>query len=156
MQEVVQYSEWIIPVPLLIAIAWVRFNSPPTNRSGTTFALFSIGLTIYCLLIAVLWLLVIIAVSQGSIGFDKLSLALGSANPQAQGEFAQYTPLVAALMMVADRQYGTRSASRSRRSRARLTGWRWSWRKPPIFDRDPSGCATRWARSSGTRLRRRR
>ena len=101
MQEVVQYSEWIIPVPLLIAIAWVRFNSPPTNRSGTTFALFSIGLTIYCLLIAVLWLLVIIAVSQGSIGFDKLSLALGSANPQAQGEFAQYTPLVAALMMVA-------------------------------------------------------
>jgi len=101
MQELVQYSEWIIPVPLLIAIAWVRFNSPPTNRSGTTFALFSIGLTIYCLLIAVLWLLVIIAVSQGSIGFDKLSLALGSANPQAQGEFAQYTPLVAALMMVA-------------------------------------------------------
>jgi len=101
MQEVVQYSEWIIPVPLLIAIAWVRFNSPPTNRSGTTFALFSIGLTIYCLLIAVLWLLVIIAVSQGSIGFDKLSLAVGSANPQAQGEFAQYTPLVAALMMVA-------------------------------------------------------
>ena len=101
MQEVVQYSEWIIPVPLLIAIAWVRFNSPPTNRSGTTFALFSIGLTIYCLLIAVLWLLVIIAVSQGSIGFDKLSLALGSTNPQAQGEFAQYTPLVAALMMVA-------------------------------------------------------
>ena len=101
MQEVVQYSEWIIPVPLLIAIAWVRFNSPPTNRSGTTFVLFSIGLTIYCLLIAVLWLLVIIAVSQGSIGFDKLSLALGSANPQAQGEFAQYTPLVAALMMVA-------------------------------------------------------
>ena len=101
MQEVVQYSEWIIPVPLLIAIAWVRFNSPPTNRSGTTFVLFSIGLTIYCLLIAVLWLLVIIAVSQGSIGFDKLSLAVGSANPQAQGEFAQYTPLVAALMMVA-------------------------------------------------------
>ena len=101
MQELVQYSEWIIPVPLLIAIAWVRFNSPPTNRSGTTFALFSIGLTIYCLLIAVLWLLVIIAVSQGSIGFDKLSLTLGLANPQAQGEFAQYTPLVAALMMVA-------------------------------------------------------
>jgi uncharacterized protein YecT (DUF1311 family) len=31
-----QYSAWIIPVPLLIAIAWVRFNQPPTNRSGTT------------------------------------------------------------------------------------------------------------------------
>jgi hypothetical protein len=101
MQHLVQYSEWLIPAPLLIAIAWVRFNSPPTNRSGTTFALFSIGLTIYCLLIAVLWLMVIIAVSQGSIGLDKLSPALGMANPQAQGEFAQYLPLVAALVIVA-------------------------------------------------------
>jgi uncharacterized protein YneF (UPF0154 family) len=100
----VQYSEWIIPVPVLFAIAWHNFNSPPTNRSSTTLALFSIGLTIYCFLIAVLWLLVIIAISGGSIGFDKLSLALGTANPNAQGEFAQYAPLLAALMMVAATQ----------------------------------------------------
>jgi uncharacterized protein YneF (UPF0154 family) len=100
----VQYSEWIVPVPVLFAIVWLNFNSPPTNRSGTTRALFSIGLTIYCFLIAVLWLLVIIAVSEGSIGFDKVSLALGTANPHAQAEFAQYAPLLAALMMVAATQ----------------------------------------------------
>lgn len=51
-----------------------------------------------------LWLLVIIAVSEGSIGFDKVSLALGTANPHAQAEFAQYAPLLAALMMVAATQ----------------------------------------------------
>ena len=90
MSQLVQYSEWLIPVPVLIAIAWVRFNSPPTNRSGTTFVMFSIGLMLYCLLIGVLWLLVIIGLTQGSLGFDKL-----------HGEFAQHAPLVAALVMVA-------------------------------------------------------
>src|SRR5262249_53503946 len=39
-------------------------------------------------------------VSQGSIGFDKLSFAVGKTNPQAQGEFAEYAPLVAALLIV--------------------------------------------------------
>jgi hypothetical protein len=38
--QAVQYSEWIIPALLLFVVAWVRFNPPPTNRSGTTFALF--------------------------------------------------------------------------------------------------------------------
>jgi hypothetical protein len=95
------YSEWLFPVPVLIAIAWVRFNSPPTNRSGTTFVLFSVGLMLYCLLIVVLWLMVIIAVSQGSIGFDKLHFVLGSTDAKGQGEFAQHAPLVAALVMVA-------------------------------------------------------
>ena len=90
MSQLVQYSEWLIPVPVLIAIAWVRFNSPPTNRSGTTFVMFSIGLMLYCLLIGVLWLLVIIGLTQGSLGFNKL-----------HGEFAQHAPLVAALVMVA-------------------------------------------------------
>jgi hypothetical protein len=99
--QLVQYGEWLIPGPVLIAIAWVRFNSPPTNRSGTTFLMFSLGLTLYCLLVVVLWFLVIIAVSQGTLGFDKFHLTLGRANPQAQGEFAQYAPLVAALVMVA-------------------------------------------------------
>jgi len=99
--QLVQYGEWLMPAPVLIAIAWVRFNSPPTNRSGTTFLMFSVGLMLYCLLIVVLWFLVIITVGQGSIGFDKLNLTLGKANPQTQGELAQYAPLVAALLMVA-------------------------------------------------------
>jgi len=100
MQQLIQSSEWIIPAVLLIVVAWSRFNSPPTNRSGTTFVLFSFGLIFYYALIVALWLLVIIAVSQGSIGFDKLGFALGKANLQAQGEFAQYAPLVAALLVV--------------------------------------------------------
>ena len=99
MSQWVQYSEWLIPAPVLIAIAWVRFNSPPTNRSGTTFALFVVGLTIYCLLIVALWLLIIVAVSQGSIGFGKLNLSLSS--PKAQAELAQHAPLLAAFVLVA-------------------------------------------------------
>jgi hypothetical protein len=87
--QVLQYSEWLIPVPVLIAIAWVRFNSPPTNRSGTTLVMFSVGLMLYCLLIGVLWLLVIIGLTQGSLGLDQL-----------HGQFAQHAPLVAALVMV--------------------------------------------------------
>ena len=71
MSQWVQYSEWLITAPVLFAIAWGRFNSPPTNRSGTTFALFIVGLTIYCLLIVALWLLIIVAVSQGSISLGK-------------------------------------------------------------------------------------
>jgi hypothetical protein len=126
--QLVQYGEWLIPGPVLIAIAWVRFNSPPTNRSGTTFLMFSLGLTLYCLLVVVLWFLVIIAVSQGTLGFDKFHLTLGRANPQAQGEFAQYAPLVAALVMVAathrllgpaDRQRGARVLHHTRGDPAR-------------------------------------
>src|SRR5207248_9977163 len=95
--QLVQYGEWLMPAPVLIAIAWVRFNSPPTNRSGTTFLMFSVGLMLYCLLIEVLWFLVIITVGQSSIGCDKLKLKLGKANPQTKGELAQYTLLVVEL-----------------------------------------------------------
>jgi hypothetical protein len=105
MQYLVHSSEWIISAPVLFAVAWVRFNQPPTNRSGTTLVLFSIGLTLYCLLVAVLWLMLITAVGQGvGIGFEKLSLALGRANPRAQVEFAEHAPLVAALLIVAATQ----------------------------------------------------
>ena len=83
MQQLIQSSEWIIPAALLVIVAWSRFNSPPTNRSGTTFVLFSVGLTFYYALIVSLWLLVIIAVSQGSIGIGKLDIAIGRANPEA-------------------------------------------------------------------------
>jgi hypothetical protein len=89
MSNFVQYTEFLISAPVLFAIAWVRFNSPPTNRSGTTFVLFSVGLTIYCFLIVALWLLIIVAVSQGAIGFG-----IGKA-PQ------ELAPLIAALVLVA-------------------------------------------------------
>jgi hypothetical protein len=100
MLQWIPYSEWIIPVPLLFLIAWVQFNKPPTNRSGTTFAWFSVGLIIYCLLIAVLWLLVILAIHQGTLGFDKFPF-VGTTDPSAFAEYGQYAPLVAALALVA-------------------------------------------------------
>ncbi len=81
-------------------------SSPPSRPrrrhntvKNTPFALFVVGLTIYCLLIVALWLLIIVAVSQGSIGFGKLNLSLSS--PKAQAELAQHAPLVAAFILVA-------------------------------------------------------
>ena len=90
---------------VLFIVAWVRFNSPPTNRSGTTFAMFFSGLIFYYALILALWLLVIIAVSQGSIGLDKFYLWLEKANPEAQGHLAQFSPVVAALFIVVAAQF---------------------------------------------------
>jgi hypothetical protein len=71
----VHSSEWIVSALMLVVVAWARFNSPPTNRSGTTFALFSFGLIFYYALIVALWLIVIIAVRQGSVGFEGHHLA---------------------------------------------------------------------------------
>ena len=96
----VHSSEWIVSALMLVVVAWARFNSPPTNRSGTTFALFSFGLVFYYALIVALWLIVIIAVRQGSVGFDKATIWLGGLNPKVQGELAPYAPLVAAFMIV--------------------------------------------------------
>lgn len=39
-EAIVTKSQWIIAILALFVVAWARFNSPPTNRSGTTFALF--------------------------------------------------------------------------------------------------------------------
>ena len=76
MRQLVLQSQWMIPVALLFVVAWNRFNSPPTNRSGTTFVLFSFGVVFYYALIVALWLLVSIALTQGSIGFDWLGIVL--------------------------------------------------------------------------------
>jgi hypothetical protein len=105
MHQIINSSQWIVPALLLIVYAWGRFNSPPTNRSGTTFVLFSVGLTFYYALIVSLWLLVIIAVSQGSIGIGKLDIVMGRANPEAQEQLALFIPVVAALMIVVATQF---------------------------------------------------
>jgi hypothetical protein len=39
MAQLVQSSEWTISAVFLLIVAWHRFNTPPTNRSGTTFVL---------------------------------------------------------------------------------------------------------------------
>ena len=60
-------SEWVVPALLLFVVAWSKFNTPPTNRSGTTFALFFFGVIFYYALILALWLLV----SVSGIGFGR-------------------------------------------------------------------------------------
>ena len=75
------------------------------DRSGTTFALFFFGVTFYYALIVALWVLVMIGLVQGSIGFDWIGKALTTVNPQAQIQLAQYAPIVAALIIVVASQF---------------------------------------------------
>jgi hypothetical protein len=105
LQEIVQRSEWIIPILALFVVAWTRFNSPPTNRSGTTFVLFFFGVIFYYALLIALWLMVIIGVNQGSISFDWIGKLMTRSNPEAQIELAQYSPIVAALIIVVASQF---------------------------------------------------
>ena len=105
LREIVTKSEWIIAILALYVAAWTRFNQPPTNRSGTTFALFFLGMIFYFALLIPLWGLVMIGLFQGSIGFDWLGEKLAKANPQAQAELDQYAPIVAALIVVVASQF---------------------------------------------------
>ena len=102
--QAVQLGEWIIPALVLFVVASVQFNSPPTNRSGTTFALFSFGVIFYYALIITLWLIVTIAVGQRSVGLGHFGSLL-QLKPDAQGEVDQYKPMFAALIIVAASQF---------------------------------------------------
>ncbi|WP_051334247.1 hypothetical protein [Bradyrhizobium sp. Ai1a-2] len=104
-REIVTKSEWIIAVLALYVVAWSRFNSPPTNRSGTTFALFFLGVILYFALLIPLWGLVMIGLFQGSIGYDWISKATTGVNPEAQAALALYAPIVAALIIVVASQF---------------------------------------------------
>jgi hypothetical protein len=99
--QVIQSSFWIVPALLLAAASWQRFNTPPTNRSGTTFALFYFGLICYYFLIIALWALIIVVLSQTGV---KL---LAHVDPETKAEFAQYnpSPLIAALIIVVASQF---------------------------------------------------
>ena len=99
----IQYSEWIVPGSLLFVVAWAQFNSPPTNRSGTTFALFFFGAIFYYALIIALWLLVAIVISQGSIGLSRFGIF--QLKLEGQGEIEQYKPIFAALIIVVASQF---------------------------------------------------
>src|SRR5262249_3641161 len=89
----------------LAVVAWHRFNTPPTNRSGTTFALFYFGLVCYYFLIISLWVLVIVVLSQSTIRFDAIIQRLSNVNPQTQAELAQYNPLISALIIAVASQF---------------------------------------------------
>lgn len=104
-REIVTKSEWIIAVSALFVVAWARFNSPPTNRSGTTFMLFFWGVIFYYALMIPLWLVVMIGLVQGSIGFDFVVSTLVMTNPNAQAQLSAYAPIVAVLMIVVASQF---------------------------------------------------
>ena len=102
MREIINQGVWIVPALLLFVATWVKFNGPPTNRSGTTFALFHCGVLFYFALLISLWLLVIVLLYGGGSGLDKLGfLAVG--DPQAREQMAKLAPVVAVLIIVAGR-----------------------------------------------------
>ena len=91
MDILVPAGEWVIPGLLLLVVAWNKFNTPPTNRSGTTFALFFFGVIFYYALILALWLLV----SMSDI------IGLGTfVSPATHQKIVQHAPIVAALIIV--------------------------------------------------------
>jgi hypothetical protein len=65
---------WIVSGLLLFVVAFVRFNRPPTNRTGTTFFLFYTGMFFYYALSVGLWLFVIVLLGTGGYGLGKLGL----------------------------------------------------------------------------------
>src|SRR3974377_1165723 len=83
---VLSSSEWVVPAFLLFIVGLSKFNTPPTNRSGTTFALFCSGVIFYYALILALWLLV----SFSGIGFGRAVADSASQN----------APIFAALLIV--------------------------------------------------------
>jgi hypothetical protein len=85
--------EWIVPALLLFVVAWVRFNTPPTNRSGTTFALFYFGVIFYYGLILALWLLVTVS----GIGFGNFAAS--------KEQIAQHAPIFGAFIIVVASQF---------------------------------------------------
>jgi hypothetical protein len=66
---------WLIPALFLFVAAWVNFNTPPTNRASTTFALFYFGMIIYYALLVALWLLVVITISKPAAQFGLIGPA---------------------------------------------------------------------------------
>jgi hypothetical protein len=102
--QTVEYLEWVVPALFLYLVAWVRFNSPPTNRSGTTFALFFSGVIFYYALIITLWLVVTLSITQGIIGLGRFESLL-ALKPPAQGEIDPYKAAFAALVIVAASQF---------------------------------------------------
>lgn len=59
---------------ILAVAAWQAFNTPPTNRAGTTFFLFCLGCAFYFVLLVVLWLVTYAVLSKGGLGLLGLAV----------------------------------------------------------------------------------
>jgi hypothetical protein len=99
MRDLISQGVWAVPGLSLLIVAWVKFNSPPTNRSGTTFALFYSGVLFYYALLVSLWLLVIVLLHGSGSGLDWLGHLLDK-DPQAREQIGRFAPVVAALIVV--------------------------------------------------------
>ena len=77
MRDLINQGIWAVPGLLLLIVAWVGFNRPPTNRSGTTFLLFHLGVAFYYALLIAIWLFVIVLLQSGSSGIEYVSRLVG-------------------------------------------------------------------------------
>lgn len=93
-ESLFQRGVWLVPAVLLFVAAWVKFNRPPTNRSGTTFFLFHCGVAYYYALTILIWLLTIMMVKGGSKTLGPLGFSASTE------DMAMTAPLVAALFIV--------------------------------------------------------
>jgi hypothetical protein len=104
MHTVVNQGLWIASGLLLFVVALVRFNRPPTNRTGTTFLLFYTGLLFYYALLIGLWLLVIVLLSAGSYGIDGISTAV-SQSLKANEWLSPSLPVIGLLVIAVASQF---------------------------------------------------
>jgi len=77
---------------MLAVAAWQAFNTPPSNRAGTTFFLFCLGCTFYFVLLIVLWLVTYAVLSKGGLALLGLAVDATTAAP--------LVPIVSALLLL--------------------------------------------------------
>ncbi len=107
---------WILSGLILFVIAWVQFNTPPTNRSSTTFLLFYSGVAFYYSLLVALWLIVVLILHGTGAGLSGVGLAISS-SLKTNKELAGVVPFVAVLMIaVASRFKSLRNIDTTARS----------------------------------------
>jgi hypothetical protein len=99
MRDLINQGIWAVPGLLLLIVAWVGFNRPPTNRSGTTFLLFHLGVAFYYALLIAIWLFVIVLLQSGSSGIEYVSRLVGDGG-NARDQIGAFAPVVAALILV--------------------------------------------------------
>jgi hypothetical protein len=104
MNTILNQGLWVVSGLFLFAVAWVRFNKPPTNRSGTTFLLFYSGIVFYYALLVALWLLVILILVGGGHGLDWVGQTISN-SLKAHEQLSPAIPVVAALMITVASQF---------------------------------------------------
>jgi hypothetical protein len=107
---------WMLSGFILLVVAWVEFNKPPTNRTNTTFVLFYSGIGFYYALLAALWLLVILILQGTGAGLNWIGLAISS-SLKTNADLHAVVPLIAVLIIaVASRFKSLRNIDKAARS----------------------------------------